>query len=567
MLEYLDKNKDSIKREVYRICKEEDIDYIFTLAKKGTFLFDIIFDNQEELFIDELNKFVYVYSDRIINKNNDFSFLKNQKILLFDDSIRTGNHFKHTIDYLTDKIKESCDMDNLATSFICYSIKQCSYYQETINKHLNNHQLIVYDQEDTSYYDYYKFCIQESEYFQNETSGNSVDLPIFNIEIDDLYDFRELLTVIFNNHKQLDIGISHENKIMDIIIFDDNCHLKRYLDDFLLSSMCKLKYQRKDDSYYVSIISYALTSSIEYDVLYKWYKTIFKDYFGKVSKDIKQRDLSFVKMYRYMNFLISYYIGKYFSNILDEYGIHLKYNEENTIKQFGTNYNFYIKSLYDDYGLNIFSRIKDKYQLDFFDEIDDTNNKYDIQKVSEEVFKAINDQKENNQSHILEIEKFKDLYQEIGDLKLFDAAILTQQERFAISNEIELSHDKKMIYRGFAPGECSMALLPYRANIFYAAIYELYEKANKQYNLYKRNYKQFIEKIDIYFELEKIYINKILKKSQFDFLSKYFYEINESSFNENIEAKKYMLEDKSQYLIVVIREAAKLILENTDFDF
>ena len=58
MLEYLDKNKDSIKREVYRICKEEDIDYIFTLAKKGTFLFDIIFDNQEELFIDELNKFV-----------------------------------------------------------------------------------------------------------------------------------------------------------------------------------------------------------------------------------------------------------------------------------------------------------------------------------------------------------------------------------------------------------------------------------------------------------------------------------------------------------------------------
>ena len=104
-------------------------------------------------------------------------------------------------------------------------------------------------------------------------------------------------------------------------------------------------------------------------------------------------------------------------------------------------------------------------------------------------------------------------------------------------------------------------------NIFYAAIYELYEKANKQYNLYKRNYKQFIEKIDIYFELEKIYINKILKKSQFDFLSKYFYEINESSFNENIEAKKYMLEDKSQYLIVVIREAAKLILENTDFDF
>ena len=34
-----------------------------------------------------------------------------------------------------------------------------------------------------------------------------------------------------------------------------------------------------------------------------------------------------------------------------------------------------------------------------------------------------------------------------------------------------------------------------------------------------------------------------------------------------IEYKRYMLEDKSQYLLVVIREAAKLILENTDFDF
>lgn len=76
-----------------------------------------------------------------------------------------------------------------------------------------------------------------------------------------------------------------------------------------------------------------------------------------------------------------------------------------------------------------------------------------------------------------------------------------------------------------------------------------------------------IQKINIYFELEKIYSNKILKKSQFNFLSNYFENISEEYFNENIEAKEYMLEDKSQYLIVVVREAAKLILENTNFDF
>lgn len=570
MLEYLEKNKSSIKKEIFRICKEEDIDFIFTLAKKGTFLFDMIFDYQEELTIDDVDKVVYVYSDRVINKNNDFSFLEGSNVLLFDDSIRTGKHFQHTIDYLKKKIKESCSKNHISTQFVSFCIKQCAPRSDLRIKNLNNTKLYIFDQHDKEYPDYYNFCISESECFQNNMLGSSIDLPIFNFKIENKNDFRELLMDVFNNYEELDIGITHENKMMDLVVFE-NQYLKECFKDFLLSSMCRLKYQKEDNFWNVSVTAYALTGSINYDILYKWYTLIFKDYFGKMSKDKDARDLCFVKMYRYINFLISYYIGKQFSNILGECNIDVKYNEENTIRQFGSNYNFYINDLYDDYGFRIFSNINEHMNtpIQIFKNIflEETKSKYDLLKMNEEVFKKIVNQKERSKDHLFKIEDLDYLYTNKRDLKLFNATILAQQERFAISNEIELSKDRKMIYRGFAPGECSMALLPYRANIFYAAIYELYIKANKQYELYKRNYKQFIEKINIYFELEKIYSNKILKKSQFNFLSNYFENISEEYFNENIEAKEYMLEDKSQYLIVVVREAAKLILENTNFDF
>ena len=112
-----------------------------------------------------------------------------------------------------------------------------------------------------------------------------------------------------------------------------------------------------------------------------------------------------------------------------------------------------------------------------------------------------------------------------------------------------------------------MALMPYRANVFYGIIYELYNKSKKQFSLFKRNYDLFIKRIDRYFVLEDFYKKKVISKSQFDYLSKYFDEINELYFNESIEAMEYILEDKSQYSVIVARDAAKFILNSDDFDF
>ena len=39
--DYIVENKEQIQKEVYDLCENQEIDYIFTLAKKGTFLFDI----------------------------------------------------------------------------------------------------------------------------------------------------------------------------------------------------------------------------------------------------------------------------------------------------------------------------------------------------------------------------------------------------------------------------------------------------------------------------------------------------------------------------------------------
>lgn len=574
--DYIVENKEQIQKEVYDLCENQEIDYIFTLAKKGTFLFDIIFDNQNELFIDKASRFVRVYSDRVINKKNDFSFLKGKKILLFDDSVRTGKHFKHTIDYLKEKIKESCKSKDVSASFVCYSIMQCPNYEESIKVNLHDKDngkkidLEVFNL-CHEFSDYYKFCVEESEYFQDETNGNSVDLPIFNVKVPYIWEFREYLELTFDGYKQLDIGITHEKNDLDVIVFRNNCNLKPFFNDFLISSMCKLKYKKEDDGWNVVVTAYALTNSIKYETLRTWYNNVFEFYNineshkEKVPNVKNKRNIYFVKMYRYINYLIGYYIGMYFSNILKEKNIILEYNDSNAIKQFGKDYNNYIKSLYDNYGVGIFTLIDDKKQ----DISLKKANKYlyNYQEMTEHVFKEINMNKKNKASSFLEIGGLKKYYSNESNLELFDYAIVCQQERFAISNEVELSEDKVSIYRGFAPGECSMALMPYRANVFYGIIYELYNKSKKQFSLFKRNYDLFIKRIDRYFVLEDFYKKKVISKSQFDYLSKYFDEINELYFNESIEAMEYILEDKSQYSVIVARDAAKFILNSDDFDF
>ena len=91
---FLANNKESIINSLKSICENMKIDYIVTLAKKGTLLFELLYD-EKYLYIPEKDKFIPIYADRIINKKDDYKFL-NSNVLLFDDTMKTGRHFLHT---------------------------------------------------------------------------------------------------------------------------------------------------------------------------------------------------------------------------------------------------------------------------------------------------------------------------------------------------------------------------------------------------------------------------------------------------------------------------------------
>lgn len=242
----------------------------------------------------------------------------------------------------------------------------------------------------------------------------------------------------------------------------------------------------------------------------------------------------------------------------------MEYNDRNAIKQFGEKYNNYIKNIYEEYYTGIFSLLSTERKKITLKEVSEELN---YQEMTELIFKEVNMNKVNEESQFLEIGKLKKYFNTESNLELFDYTIVCQQERFAISNEVELSQDRKYVYRGFSPGECSIALLPYRANVFYAAIYELYEKSKKNYDLFMKNYSLFIKRIDRYFALEEFYKKEIIDKSKFDYLTEYYAKMDKKNFKESIEAMEYILEDKSQYSIVMTRDSAKFILDSDDFDF
>ena len=155
---FLANNKDSIINSLKSICEKMKIDYIITLTKKGTLLFELLYD-KKYLYISKEEKYIPIYADRIINKKDDYKFL-NSNVLLFDDTMKTGRHFLHTKNLLLSKIKEcSNDINN---NFYYYCILKCEGKNDFSKEELQN--LFSYYQFPYDYESYYNFCLDEVNY-------------------------------------------------------------------------------------------------------------------------------------------------------------------------------------------------------------------------------------------------------------------------------------------------------------------------------------------------------------------------------------------------------------------
>ncbi|WP_279006988.1 hypothetical protein [Thomasclavelia cocleata] len=559
---FLENNKKSIINNLKYICEKMKIDYIITLTKKGTLLFELLYD-KKYLYISKEEKYIPIYADRIINKKDDYRFL-NSNVLLFDDTMKTGRHFLHTKKLLLHKLKEcSNDIDN---NFYYYCILKCEGKTDFPKEELHN--LFSYYQFPYDYESYYNFCLDEVNYFQKKLLGNSIDLPVFDLQIEDINVFKNVITnisdeLIYNEH---DCFIGNTKVSIGSIFLDKPDFIKLF-DKFVVALTSKVRYEYDEsiNQYRILITPFALTGSIKYVDLCELFKRLFSEMTGNNLSETTM-DLSYIKLYRYVNYFISYYTGVCITNILKKYGINFKYTDNGNV-YYGCLVDNYIREAINDYNFNIYEKMVGFKYTSKVDLIKSTFQEYTFQELNEYLFNQIINREINSTEYsLITLNSMYNIFETTkNNLIRFCDVLICNIDSFLISNEIKL--ENSWIIRGFLPGEISVTALPYDARLFYSGLYSFYKKVNANYSDYNRDYDLFIHKFYDLLVSKNYFKTGFITSKSFDFFKQYFKNLDEENFEERIESKKYLLENEELSKdIEIISSIMDMLLTSGDFE-
>ncbi len=554
LIEDIGFNKSEIKLQVEQICIEKNIDLIVPLAKKGNILFKDIFGDND-LIVDE--KEIKVLNDRIINKFDSFSFLNDRNVLIFDDSFRTGSRIYKTISFFNDKTMSSLIREQKEilfnefggiTNYVFYTVVQCK--EEDVP---NRRNFIVESYKECGLEEYYEFCINEAIIFQKSLCCNSIDLPIFKTTINDI----EMLDDVFKNEPEIDFERTHtyigNEKINLGVLYFNIPGLEVLSDELIIAATCKLRYEINNEGQYDCIFTpMIITKSMSYSDLENLFNTIFGLKRRKTSLKVNMR-LSFVKLYRYINYVLSFAVGNLIKKCLSEYSIDLKYSKEFE--------NQFIETIDGKENQLLINKLIE-YE-NFNNVLDDLSNfscendyrqsqKYEtsvlsFDEIKETIYDSITEEREidgNLEYNFTPIEDFSNIYNNSDNLRNFIKALYQCIESYSITNELDFINSRSFLERGFVNGECSSIALPYKDKLVYFGIRTFYEKINRNYELYKKNYDLFIEKYYIFLKNEGFFTNNLITMKIFEYFIYYYRNVTKDTIRKKIESKTYLLDQE-----------------------
>lgn len=571
-MNYLEFNKEKIKENVLSFCVQNRIKYIFAINDMTFKLIDYIFDGKEE--INEIQ----IYSINSIFNNTNYAFLSDENILLFLDTLENKKEYYDVINVLNDLITLSVKTfgtiknpkKKITPNYFHYCLAACTTLDTMDN-------FKSYESEKMRLSKFYKFQKEIHDTLDNINYNSGYPLLFVNIE--SIFEFKKILRQTFNNYFECleNFGNFNNNcywvngaNNKDTIVLDNNCELSLFFGNFLIGTAVELAYrQNQDDTWDCFIIPKAITGNIKHKTLEKWYKTVFKNYFCNFNNSVQTRPLYFRKMYNYITYLINYYIGVYFSNILINKGMNIEYKKENTIKHYGYNFEFYVSSLIETDGASVFYRMTNQnnehnqIHLNYItvrsvNELfsdDDFISKDFEGKVIKSIFCHQSDETQNK---LLTAENFIYLCKTKTDFIKAIAELLNFERNDIITCNVKLTKNNEYVINDIIQGPSYKLYLPYRVDLFFAAIYELYNGVKRDYEKYKENYEIFSNKIEIYFEHLDCFKYKKLTVQQFEFLRKYFNDLNESDFEKSIESKKWLL-NSNDWNLNCIQAGSELI--------
>ena len=342
-----------IKEQIEQICIKNSIDYIIPMITKGNILFKDIFGIENLIINGKEVKEVKIYNDGIINKFTSLSFLNDKNILIFDDAFIKGNHILKTVSRFNDKITTSLIKENKniifnkngnVANYTFYTIVQ-SIDKENNEDNKRNGNIIVNSYKTCSLEECYDFYIKEAILLQKNLYSSTNDLPIYKTTIDDVkildsifksieeIDFERTYTYIGN--ERINLGVLYLNKSNSSRIFN-NFKLNELFDNLIIAATCKLRYEINENGQYDCVFTPNIFfKSMDYSNLESLFNSLFSSDLNNLnnlnnldSEIIKKTSskadmrLSFIKMYKYVNYVMSYIFGNLIKEYLSEYSIY-----------------------------------------------------------------------------------------------------------------------------------------------------------------------------------------------------------------------------------------------------
>lgn len=410
-----------------------------------------------------------------------------------------------------------------------------------------------------------------------------------------LYDTMERCPIFVGYVKDLDSFMRNLKSICgckdyqndnDFIIFDSKTipEWKYSLSDLslfnglIIDEICIIKNEYIDENeiYKIKIIPYIFLDSITTKEIIDLYKRLFSEQTNmnhNVFRDIydeKKLD-NFQNLYILIQYLICYSIGSY---LIERLNRCYEYNFEYTpnykkMNGFSEEYR-YIRNICG-------------YAYNDFQEVDCRNKIYekmkgyrhnarggkelcrstDINYVEEEIYKSV---RSNLVSLAPILLRFSGPNQRC---KLYRDIMFGEKSEYikiipAMIKDGNVIWIEQTIIKGHLYGMKT----PFDERIFFCGIYELYEKAGRDYEVFMKNYDLFMYKFHMILDLSKFFTTSLISRKTFSFLEEFFRNIKKEEFSDMIEYRKQLLKDEETKVEQkVVRNKISFILTSDDFEW
>ncbi len=563
---------------------EKDNDTVFVFISRRAFCIFLLM--QKQGYLSAWNN-ITVYSDRYIMKKLEFNFWKEQKIVLVDDSIITGQHLKKSYYMIKRKIE--------GANIVPYVFAAESKWE---NMKIRNSDEAFKDLKQDSFYshnDILRLSSIESLLFYQCGIPYMVELPI--LTEDETADIgvsfsKEEFKILQNGVLGLwayqecrQVGYLQNELVSGCLVLENNI-LKRKFSGFIQNLTVRLHIMPDYDGVKIIFMPFAILKSVEFFRLESMVRALYKN--TKYEKNISKfetecekrgrffKEESFVALYRAVVYCLSYYIGqeliKYISIIFEKkinfFEGYNKYSFEDdfleSIKQISAEKLFVqrifqekplkkVKSSQENKKLYTNIPIREYSYSNVYNAMLDIKNQHTLSQKDNEPKAEL----------LLSIEEIEDFfrsrylvnnYDQIDDL--VSCCISGMLCQGLLVNDLRYEIEGDIIWRGFSFGENSDVFYSVSAKVFYAGVLVYYERIKEDYD---KKYDFFIMSLYHTFKAGNMF-GTFISLDEFDLYARYF---RNAKCNDQIENKRFLLDEhETPYYIKVVEDA----ISKLDFD-